>query len=65
MHRSEAIYGPEAKIYLPERWESGELIKKVGLGAGFVDFNGGPRVCLGSMSSDWSVTVLDMFANDR
>jgi Cytochrome P450 len=50
MHRSEAIYGPDSRVYRPERWESGELIKKARLGAGFVDFNGGPRVCLGSMS---------------
>jgi Cytochrome P450 len=48
LHRLESIYGPDARVYNPQRWESGELIKTVGLG-GFVDFNGGPRVCLGSM----------------
>ncbi|KAF2799624.1 n-alkane-inducible cytochrome P450 [Melanomma pulvis-pyrius CBS 109.77] len=47
LHRNEAIYGSDARIYRPQRWESGELIKKAGLGAGFVDFNGGPRTCLG------------------
>ncbi|KAI1100875.1 cytochrome P450 [Jackrogersella minutella] len=47
LHRRESLYGPDARVYRPERWESGELIKKVGLGAGFVDFHGGPRLCLG------------------
>jgi cytochrome P450 len=48
MHRLESIYGPDAKVYRPQRWESGELIKKVGLGSGFIDFHAGPRLCLGS-----------------
>ncbi|KAF1999645.1 cytochrome P450, partial [Amniculicola lignicola CBS 123094] len=47
LHRSEAIYGSNAREYRPERWESGELIKKARLGAGFLDFNGGNRLCLG------------------
>lgn len=48
LHRLESIYGPDSRVYQPQRWESGELIKKAGLGAGFVDFNAGPRACLGS-----------------
>jgi cytochrome P450 len=48
LHRLESIYGSDAKVYRPERWESGELMKKAGLGVGFVDFNAGPRLCLGS-----------------
>ncbi|KAI0476932.1 cytochrome P450 [Xylaria cf. heliscus] len=47
LHRNESIYGSDAGTYRPQRWESGELVKKARLGAGFVDFNGGPRVCLG------------------
>ncbi|KAI1376215.1 n-alkane-inducible cytochrome P450 [Hypoxylon crocopeplum] len=47
LHRKESLYGPDARVYRPERWESGQLIKKVGLGAGFVDFHSGPRLCLG------------------
>jgi hypothetical protein len=43
LHRSEALYGPDARVYRPERWESGELIRKVGLGAGFLDFHGRPE----------------------
>jgi len=48
LHRLESIYGPDARTFRPERWESGELIKKARPGAGYVDFNGGPRHCLGS-----------------
>lgn len=48
MHRLESLYGPDARVYRPDRWEDGKLIRKVGLGTGFLDFHGGPRVCLGS-----------------
>lgn len=48
MHRLESVYGPDARVYRPERWEDGELVRKAGLGTGFLDFHGGPRVCLGS-----------------
>ncbi|KAH6643417.1 n-alkane-inducible cytochrome P450 [Truncatella angustata] len=47
LHRREELYGSDARVYRPERWESGDLVKKVGVGAGFVDFHGGPRLCLG------------------
>ena len=48
LHRLESVYGPDPRVYRPQRWESGELIRKARPGAGFVDFNGGPRTCLGS-----------------
>lgn len=51
MHRSESIYGPDSHVYRPERWESGELLKKARAGAGFVEFHAGPRICLGSKCS--------------
>ncbi|KAI1357977.1 cytochrome P450 [Xylaria arbuscula] len=47
LHRDESIYGPDSRAYRPQRWESGELIKTARPGAGYVDFNGGPRLCLG------------------
>ncbi|OAA53511.1 Cytochrome P450 [Niveomyces insectorum RCEF 264] len=47
LHRLESVYGPDARVYRPQRWESGELIQKARQGAGFVDFHGGPRLCLG------------------
>ena len=45
MHRRTDIYGPDAHEFRPERWESGELARKVGYG--YLPFNGGPRLCLG------------------
>ena len=51
LHRLQSLYGPDPRVYRPERWEDGELIKKVRPGVGFVDFNGGPRVCLGDKNT--------------
>lgn len=44
MHRRTDLYGEDAHLFRPERWEDG-LERKVGWG--YVPFNGGPRVCLG------------------
>ena len=41
MHRRPDIYGPDANVYRPERWE------KLRPGWEFIPFNGGPRICLG------------------
>lgn len=44
MHRDEANYGSDAKIFRPERW----LEPEMGIHAwDYLPFNGGPRVCLG------------------
>lgn len=48
LHRLEDLYGADSRAFHPERWESGELMKNVRLRTGFVDFNAGPRTCLGS-----------------
>lgn len=48
LHRREEIYGSDSKFYRPQRWESGDLIKKARTATGYVDFNAGPRICLGS-----------------
>ena len=55
LHRLESIYGPDPRVYRPQRWESGELMRKVRPGAGFIDFNGGPRTCLGSIEFPVSI----------
>lgn len=47
LHRDKTTYGSDARVYRPERWEDGTLARKAGL-YGFLDFHGGPRVCLGS-----------------
>jgi len=70
LHRLESIYGQDARVFRPERWESGELIKKARPGAGYVDFNGGPRLCLGKdyalMEASYAVIrILQNFPNIR
>ncbi len=44
MHRRKDIYGEDAKVYRPERWEN-DALKDVGLG--YLPFGAGPRACLG------------------
>ena len=44
MHRRRDIYGPDADLFRPERWEN-DALKDVGWG--YLPFNGGPRICLG------------------
>ncbi|KAI9892293.1 MAG: hypothetical protein M1814_001492 [Vezdaea aestivalis] len=49
MHRRKDLYGPDADIFRPSRWdpetESGLRLKHIGMG--YLPFHGGPRVCLG------------------
>ena len=45
MQRREDLYGPDALSFRPERWDDPQLEK---IGWGYLPFNGGPRVCLGS-----------------
>ncbi|KAK0671022.1 putative n-alkane-inducible cytochrome p450 protein [Cercophora samala] len=68
LHRNESIYGPDPGVYRPERWEDGELIKKAKPGAGYIDFNAGPRLCLGKdfalMEASYAVIrVLQAYPN--
>ncbi|ROW15278.1 hypothetical protein VPNG_03003 [Cytospora leucostoma] len=44
MHRRRDIYGEDADLFRPERWEGDEL-KNVGWA--YLPWNGGPRLCLG------------------
>ncbi|KAJ5761620.1 hypothetical protein N7533_003659 [Penicillium manginii] len=43
MHRRTDIYGPDAEVFRPERWEDGKLQPRWG----YLPFNGGPRICIG------------------
>ena len=45
MQRREDLYGPDALSFRPERWNEEGLAN---IGWGYLPFNGGPRVCLGS-----------------
>lgn len=45
MHRRKDLYGSDAGTFRPERWEGSELAD---IKWGYLPFNGGPRLCLGS-----------------
>ena len=45
MHRRKDLYGADAESFRPERWENSELAD---IKWGYLPFNGGPRLCLGS-----------------
>lgn len=47
MQRREDFYGPDAGAFRPERWEGSGLAD---IKWGYLPFNGGPRLCLGSKS---------------
>lgn len=47
MQRREDLYGSDAGSFRPERWEGPELAD---IKWGYLPFNGGPRLCLGSKS---------------
>ncbi|KAF2087173.1 putative P450 monooxygenase [Saccharata proteae CBS 121410] len=41
MHHSRTLWGPDAELFKPERWEGRKA------GWEFLPFNGGPRICIG------------------
>ena len=45
MQRRKDLYGPDPLAFRPERWDGSELAS---IGWGYLPFNGGPRLCLGS-----------------
>lgn len=67
LHRREDIYGQDACVYRPERWEGGQLSREVAQTGGFLDFHAGPRICLGSAyfppSRSLLVTSFDGFTD--
>ena len=50
MHRRPDLYGMDAEIFRPERWEEDLPLNHNPTNAkwGYLPFNGGPRICLGS-----------------
>ncbi len=44
MHRRKDIYGPDADVFNPDRWDEG-----LRPGWGYLPFNGGPRICVGQI----------------
>ena len=51
LHRRKDFYGEDSEEFRPERWDEdlGLYKDEVTKAWGYLPFNGGPRVCLGSM----------------
>ncbi|OAL29465.1 hypothetical protein AYO20_09202 [Fonsecaea nubica] len=51
MHRRPDLYGMDADLFRPERWDEDMPLNQDPTNAkwGYLPFNGGPRICLGSM----------------
>lgn len=49
MHRRPDLYGMDAELYRPERWDEDMPLNHNETNAkwGYLPFNGGPRICLG------------------
>lgn len=52
MHRSKRLYGEDADLFRPERWDPDvdNPMDLKDIGWGYLPFNGGPRICLGRKS---------------
>ena len=50
MHRRPDLYGMDAELFRPERWDEDMPMysDKTAAAWGYLPFNGGPRICLGS-----------------
>ena len=50
LHRRADLYGEDAEVFRPERWDEdlGLYRDEVTKNWGYLPFNGGPRICLGS-----------------
>ena len=50
MHRRPDLYGMDAELFRPERWDEDMPLQKDAVKAkwGYLPFHGGPRMCLGS-----------------
>ena len=50
MHRRPDLYGMDAELFRPERWDEDMPMRRDKTNAtwGYLPFNGGPRICLGS-----------------
>ncbi|KAI4086117.1 MAG: hypothetical protein LQ344_007830 [Seirophora lacunosa] len=67
MHRRTELFGADADLFRPERWEDSKL---VGIRWGFLPFNDGPRGCLGKdlamMEASYGIArILQTFQNVR
>jgi cytochrome P450 len=49
MHRRKELYGEDALLFRPERWDPDveNVVDLKNIGWGYLPFNGGPGICLG------------------
>ncbi|KAF8656767.1 hypothetical protein AX16_002445 [Volvariella volvacea WC 439] len=57
---STAIWGPDAEVFRPSRWLDDSQVERSSLGpyANLMTFYGGPRVCIGVLEQQVSITEL-------
>lgn len=55
MHRRPDLYGMDAELFRPERWDEHMPLQDNPTNAkwGYLPFHGGPRICLGSKCSHY------------
>ena len=60
MHRLKQLYGEDADVFRPERWDpdANNAVDLRNIGWGYLPFNGGPRTCLGRKFYPLSVVLL-------
>jgi cytochrome P450 len=53
MHRRPDLYGMDAELFRPERWDEDIPLNhdKTNAKWGYLPFNGGPRICIGCRCS--------------
>lgn len=60
MHRRTDLWGSDARVFRPERWE--ENAKH---GWEYLPFNGGPRICLGREFSRHPTLIIRCIVSER
>ncbi|KAL3473357.1 cytochrome P450-domain-containing protein [Aspergillus californicus] len=56
IHRSTAIWGPDAEKFVPERWDPARLTSRQK--AAFIPFSTGPRACVGRNVAEMELLVI-------
>lgn len=65
MHRRPDLYGMDAELFRPERWDEDMPLNHDETNAkwGYLPFNGGPRICLGSKF--FLLYILELLNTDK
>lgn len=55
IHNNKSIFGPDAHVFRPERWLTGNKEERAVLDRNFMSFGAGPRTCIGK-----NISLLEM-----